>query len=335
MTNGQVRPLLQRQRIFTSRNPEEACAFLRGKEFRFDISRREAKHLDLHINGIYLPSLYVGYIQYGSPAEVRTNPARDDYWLQLPFMEQMEFTIGGERLLCGPERGAVSSPARGLRIRTKRTGARLNISLTASALTRQLTALLGTTPAAPIEFAPCMDLTTGYGRSLAQQVRLAVAEFERAGAMRWDAMTTSLFEQFVLNRLLLSHPNNYSELLRVRDRSLSPRELRRALDYIRANLAAPITIADIAQASGIAGRTLFQHFHEFLGTSPMRYLRDARFEKVRGALQRARPGESVTLIATRWGFSHFGRFAVEYRNRFGESPSSTMRRRQGPADRSC
>jgi hypothetical protein len=74
-------PLLERQRIFHSRNPDEAYAFLNGKEFRFDFSRRAAKQLDLRINGIYLPSLYIGYIQYGSPAEIRTNPARNDYWL--------------------------------------------------------------------------------------------------------------------------------------------------------------------------------------------------------------------------------------------------------------
>jgi transcriptional regulator GlxA family with amidase domain len=157
-------------------------------------------------------------------------------------------------------------------------------------------------------------------------VRLAVAEFERAGAMRWDATTTSLFEQFILTRLLLSHPNNYSELLRIRERSLSPRDLRRALNYMEANLGAPITIADIAEASRVAGRTLFQHFEEFLGTSPMRYLRDARFAKVRGALQQSQPGESVAQVAGKCGFSHLGRFAIEYRKRFGESPSSTMRR---------
>jgi len=326
MTGSHVRPLLEGQRIFRSRNPDEARAFLRGKEFRFDLSPRQASHLDLHINGIYLPNLYVGYIQYGSPALVRTNPARDDYWLQLPILEQIEFTIGNEPLVCGPERAAVSSPARELRIRTKGSGARVSISVTASSLARQLTALLGTTPAAPIEFAPSMDLMAGYGRSLAQQVRLAVTDFERAGAMPWGATTVSLFEQFVLTRLLLSHPNNYSERLRIRERSLSPRDLRRAVEYVEANLGAPITVADIAQASGIAGRTLFQHFQEFLGTSPMRYLRDARFAKVRSVLQQSEPGERVAQVAANWGFSHFGRFAVEYRRRFGESPSSTVRR---------
>jgi AraC-like DNA-binding protein len=306
---------------------------LRSKEFRFDLSRRLAKQLDLRINGIYLPGLYVGYIQYGSPAEVRANPARDDYWLQLPIREQIEFTVAGECITCGPDRAAVSSPSSGLLIRTKGSGARFNISLTAAALTRQLAGLLGAVPTVPLEFAPVMDLAAGHGRSLAQYVRLAVTDFERAGSMPWDAITISLFEQFIMCRLLLSHPNNYTEVLRVRERSLTPRDLRRAIDYMHANLAAPITIADIAEASGIAGRTLFQYFRDFRGTSPMRYLRDSRFEKVRDALKQAQPEECVAQVAMRWGFSHLGRFAVEYRMRFGESPSETLRSRKGRSQR--
>jgi len=329
MMNGQVRPLLERQRIFRTSQADEADAFLRGKEFQFDLSRREAGRLDLRINGIYLPSVYVGFIQYGSPAEVRTKPTRDDYWIQLPILEQIEFTVGSESVVCGPERAAVASSARGLGIRMKGCGARLVVSVTASALTHHLAALLGSAPTAQLELAPSMDLLTGYGRGLAQQVRLAIADFERTGAMLWDAITISLFEQFILNRLLLSHPNNYSELLRVRERSPASRDLRRAIEYIQANLAAPITIADIAEASGISGRTLFQHFQHFLGTSPMRYLREARFAKVRSALQQSRSDAGVMQIAADWGFSHFGRFAVEYRRRYGESPSHTMRRRRG------
>ena len=44
------------------------------------------------------------------------------------------------------------------------------------------------------------------------------------------------------------------------------------------------------------------------------------------ALRRAQPEESVTEIAMSWGFSHMGRFSVEYRKRFGEPPSDTLRR---------
>jgi AraC-like DNA-binding protein len=329
MASFRSSPLLEKQRIFHGRDPDHVRAFLGSKEFRFNLSCRAAKQLDVRINGIYLPSLYVGYIQYGSPAEIRTNPARSDYWLQIPIREHIEAAVARESIICGPDCAAVSSPTTGFIIRTQGNGARFNISLNAAALSRHLTGLLGTAPTAPVEFAPAMDLTTGYGRSLAQNVCLAITDFERAGSMQWDAITISLFEQFIICRLLLSHPNNYMELLQRHERSVTPRDLRRAIDYMRANLAAPITIADIAKASGIAGRTLFQYFRDFRGTSPMRYLRDARFETVHDALKRAQPEQSVAELAMKWGFSHLGRFAVEYRKRFGESPSETLCGRHG------
>ena len=44
---------------------------------------------------------------------------------------------------------------------------------------------------------------------------------------------------------------------------------------MQAKLGSPISVADIAEASGIAGRTLFKHFQDYHGISPMRYLRNA------------------------------------------------------------
>jgi transcriptional regulator GlxA family with amidase domain len=91
-------------------------------------------------------------------------------------------------------------------------------------------------------------------------------------------------------------------------------------------LQQPVTLADIAMASGVPGRTLLEHFKNHRGVSPMRYLRNARLARVQEALTRADPAASVTGIAMEWGFNHLGRFAVEYRGLFGESPSDTCRR---------
>ena len=43
-------------------------------------------------------------------------------------------------------------------------------------------------------------------------------------------------------------------------------------------------------------------------------------------LQTAIPGGAgAAALAARWGFTHLGRFAVEYRRRYGSSPSQTLR----------
>src|SRR5918912_4476287 len=136
-------PLLERQRIFHSRDADQTRAFLQTKEFRFGVAARDARRLDVRINGVYLPGIYIGYIQYGSPVTVRTNPARDDYWVQLPLRGVLETTVGEESVACDPRRAAVASPTRGIVMRSDARSARLNLSLTRDALTRQLAALLG------------------------------------------------------------------------------------------------------------------------------------------------------------------------------------------------
>jgi AraC-like DNA-binding protein len=135
------------------------------------------------------------------------------------------------------------------------------------------------------------------------------------------------FQQFIMSGLLMSQPHNFADALRRLERPIAPRDVKRAIDFMEANLVSPITLADVVAVSGIPGRTLYKHFNDSRGISPMRYLRNARMAKVREDLLRANASESVTEIALRWGFNHLGRFAVEYRKRFGESPSATRHRR--------
>jgi len=100
-------------------------------------------------------------------------------------------------------------------------------------------------------------------------------------------------------------------------------DVRRAVDYIEANLTAAVTLEDIVRAAGVSSRGLFRRFRRGTGLSPMAYLRNARFARVHDALRRAPVGERVADIAALWGFDHLGRFAGEYRRRFGETPSET------------
>jgi AraC-like DNA-binding protein len=103
-------------------------------------------------------------------------------------------------------------------------------------------------------------------------------------------------------------------------------DVRRAAKYIGEHLDDAMTIGDVAAAAGVTHRTLYKHFHDMRGTSPMRYARDCRFAHVHEALLQAGPEDSVTTIAVQWGFCHLGRFSVEYRKRYGEMPSATLRR---------
>jgi len=219
--------------------------------------------------------------------------------------------VRGQEFLCDPWRGFVFSyPSMGpSRIEVDAGGARLTVMLLRTGIERQLAALLGRPPDSslmpPIEFAPAIDLATGYGRNIARYAQLAFTDIERRGPSAYKAVVDSGFEQFIITELLLWHPHNYSGALQGPAPSILPRDVRRAIDYIQAHLSDPITLTDIIAAAGVPGRTLFKHFEDHHGTSPARYLREARFDKVREGCngpmrRRASLGSQHVLGSVTW-----------------------------------
>jgi len=102
--------------------------------------------------------------------------------------------------------------------------------------------------------------------------------------------------------------------------------LQRARDYMEANTNKPITVLELAQASGSCVRTLEYVFRDYFGVTPKAYLKSRRLVAVRHELLRSLHSKSlINEIANRWGFWHMSQFATDYRHFFGELPSETLR----------
>lgn len=105
-----------------------------------------------------------------------------------------------------------------------------------------------------------------------------------------------------------------------------PGGLVSALNWIRAHLSEPIDLEQLAAVAGVRPRTLETHFRNYLGTTPLGWIRRLRLAHARRELERGRADATVTRVALASGFSQLGRFAAEYRAAFGEAPSGTLRR---------
>jgi AraC-like DNA-binding protein len=316
---------------FVSRHPDEIHAFMHGKDLRLEVPRRNVEELDVRISGFYLPAgLFIGLTEYGAPVRIKAQPQRIDYWLVLPVRGRMETTfrncqyVGDARRAClfsdpfmGPNWNAVDANA-----------ARMTVVLSDHSLLQQLAVLLGKDPADTLhprlEFAPILDLNRGHGRSIARLASLALKDFESGGPMTRSPLAMNSAEQFIINELLLAHPHNYSDALHGAVPSIAPRDVKRAIEFMEAHLETPVTLAEVAGAAGVPGRTLLKHFHDYRGMSPMEYLRRARFDRAHQTLRRADVSQTVSEVAVTWGFFHLGRFSAEYRRRYGELPSETL-----------
>jgi len=99
----------------------------------------------------------------------------------------------------------------------------------------------------------------------------------------------------------------------------------KAVEFIEARLAEPLTLSDICLALRVSPRTLRYSFAEIVGVSPMRYLSAHRLNGARRDFLQFDRERTVEEIALSWGFQHMGRFAHYYRLTFGERPTSTSR----------
>ena len=106
-----------------------------------------------------------------------------------------------------------------------------------------------------------------------------------------------------------------------------PAHLKKAEEFICGNLHRPVTRDRLAEVAGVSIRTLSRAFVKRFGQGPVEFLKQRRMDAAyRDLLGAAPDGASVTEIAVRYGFAHLGRFAVEYRKAFLESPSATLMR---------
>lgn len=107
----------------------------------------------------------------------------------------------------------------------------------------------------------------------------------------------------------------------------APQSLRRALEFIDEHVGEAISLNEIAKAARLSPRGVQAAFRRHLDTTPLAHLRSVRMQRAHRDLQIAEPSEgtSVAAVAARWGFTHLGRFAIEYRRRFGINPSQTLR----------
>ncbi len=128
----------------------------------------------------------------------------------------------------------------------------------------------------------------------------------------------------------------YSETLSILDVAEAPLGrpsaavlVRRATEIVDAQRGS-LRIAALCRTLRVSLSTLENAFRNVAGVGPHAFFTRRRLSQARSVLLREDPGQRrVTEIAGELGFSELGRFAVRYREMFGEKPSDTLRRQTG------
>ena len=129
--------------------------------------------------------------------------------------------------------------------------------------------------------------------------------------------------------LLECYPSSGAEQDLLSDPEL-PETLKDAVSFIRTHAAGDVGVNDVAAAVHLTPWAVQYLFRRQLDTTPTEYMRRVRLHRAHQELITAeRSAGTVAEIAQRWGFAHTGRFAVLYRETYGQSPHTTLRQRPG------
>lgn len=264
-----------------------------------------------------------------SGMEVTFTEPPDAFAIYLPIRGAMEMVSGGKSLVSTSKSVITADLAQSKTLKLHQDRSHIGIAFSRAAVRRQLSELL--------------DGPAVYDLDLTSEVPMGVAAHERLadlGRFLWRSLETGrdemlsmrstkyLFKTIMIS-VLENVPHRYSTMLERPVAAAMPRQVKRAIDFMTANLGRPLDIAEIAREAGVSIRSLQIAFQQFKDMSPLEFLRLLRLRAVRDDIISGTTG-TVSDIARRWGFSHMGRFSALYRQAFGEFPLQSLQRGRDP-----
>jgi AraC-like DNA-binding protein len=276
-------------------------------------------------------SLGAVFVRYGTEVSVDAFPVRNRFALTIPLgpmrvsntnLRSAQTTSSGFVLSYDQHTLMVPDPVAGA----------LVFSTSMARLDEQFAGLSGRPPAGPLRFLPPGAGTAPGPAGLVESSwRMVCQTLKDTGGEPLSPLVARKLEDILLSAVLLGLPHTGTGDLLADDVHV-PKDLPdRARMWLEGNYDEPVTVTDLAAAVGISVRHLQHVFGARFGMTPTEMLRDIRLRQAHRTLRDpdATAYPTVAAVAHRCGFSHLGRFSTAYRERYGESPSQTLRRVHG------
>jgi AraC-like DNA-binding protein len=270
-----------------------------------------------HMDFVKIGKLGIGTIAFGTAMRVNVEAVHGYYLMMFCVSGEAEVSVAGRTVRVNGEQGILRAPGE-------------SFSALLSPNCEQLVMRIDPTSFSSEERArhrrinPLVVLSSGGMRAWKEQLQLVAGSPEFLSSACANQNVGTHVEALLINLL---NAGQFGSAAHLGDRLVMPGFVRQAEELMREHLATPLQLSDIAGAVGVSVRALCDGFQHFRDTSPMQCLRQFRLDRARQSILDC-PGEvHVATIALNCGFSHLGRFAMSYKERFGESPSETARRR--------
>lgn len=273
----------------------------------------------------------VGLLTYAGEVCVETGELETGYEINVPLDGPLRTWTGHADVCATTSLAAVYRPDGRTKLHGWAGGGRLfGLKIDRSALESATEELTGRPVRSVVRLGPSLDLRTGPGRQWWRLARVLLALVEDPEGPLAAPMVARPLAHSVVAAALHAVDHPLRDVLAVAPALPRASTTREAVELMEAEPEAAWTVADLARRVGVSSRGLQAAFARHVGVSPMAYLRRVRLQRAHADLCAADSGQaSVTDIALRWGFTHHGRFAAAYRQRYGRTPSETLNDNDG------
>jgi len=320
-------PIHPAETVLRTTSWDEACAAASAAYFPHRLSGLPgARSLDMDIRTVTMGPLTIVRLRYGADVRLECGELGIGYEVNIPTSGQVESVCGREEVASGPGRATVYLPVGRTSItRWSADCAQFGIKFERTYLETELERLLQHPARLPLRLAPSLDVSRGTGLSWLRLVRALVAQLGDTDALLRHRLVAGQLCSALTAGFLLATSHDYHAELAAAPPPARPKAVRRAIDVLESRPDEPWSVIDLAATVGSSVRRLQEGFRQYVGMSPMTYLREVRLRRAHEDLGRAaEEGRTVADVAHRWGFTHLGRFAAAYRKKYGVAPSHTL-----------
>lgn len=318
------------RRRFVSRDLDETRHYIANAICPHNLSLLGgSKGLDARIGQTGFGDISFLYIQHG--AAVSVNPGRLEtvFLLQIPVGEAgHQVAVDGAAIRIAENMAYIVSPRQKLEMRFAEKCGHIVMTVGKDSLSRHLERTLQHSLPSPLEFDPEITFSPDRGHELINLVLPLIQQLRSADSCLWQPEVRAQAIQMVMSTMIFGLRHNFSEELHSDAAIPRPRFVKWAQEYVLANARSRLTPDEIARAACVSRRSLYSGFRAYLQCTPMAYVRDVKLDCVREELIAGDPVvDSVSRIAAQYNIHHFSNFAANYKRKFGELPSRTLRSR--------
>lgn len=287
----------------------------------------DSRAFAMSLSAVSLGDVSAGLLGYAGEVRIETDELETGYEVNIPLDGPLRTWTGQADICATAGLAAVYRPDGRTSLHGWAGGGRLfGLKIERGALEETLEELTDRPVRSIVPLGSSLDLTGGAGRQWWVLARALVDLAQDPDGPLGRPVVARPLARSVIAAFLHAVDHPYRDLIVARPAAPRPATIREAVDLLQAEPDHPWTVTDLACRVGVTARGLQAGFARHVGIAPMTYLRQVRLARTHLDLQLADPARcSVADVASRWGFTHLGRFAAVYRERYGCAPSETLR----------